>query len=252
MGVKRILVADGQFAGVITESGEELHADAAIAAVTHDVLLEVLPGEVLEGSVALQNLRRLRASPITGVHLWFDRQVMSEPYVAVLDKTIQWIFNKSLLYGTRKGSYPPNGAAADGAGLAGAQYLQAVISASYGLVRKTRQEIVDLCVNEIGDVLPGVQNSRLIKGTVIKEVAATFSPEPGVDQWRTGPESPIAGVWLAGDWTRTGWPATMEGAVRSGYHAAEALLGTWGDPQKFVQPDLPVESLARWLSNRSN
>jgi len=73
----------------------------------------------------------------------------------------------------------------------------------------------------------------LIKATVIKEVAATFSPEPGVDQWRIGPESPINNLWLAGDWTRTGWPATMEGAVRSGYQAAEALLATRGRQSKI-------------------
>jgi uncharacterized protein with NAD-binding domain and iron-sulfur cluster len=101
-------------------------------------------------------------------------------------------------------------------------------------------------------VFPAVRNVRLIKGTVIKEVTATFSPAPGVDQWRTGPESPIAGLWLAGDWTRTGWPATMEGAVRSGYRAAEALLETRGEPRRFVQPDLPVEGVARWWSNRNN
>jgi zeta-carotene desaturase len=244
-GVKQILVANGRFAGVVTESGEEIFADAAIAAMTHDVLLEVLPPEVVEGSVALQNLRRLRASPITSAHLWFDRPVMSEPFVAVLDKTIQWIFNKSLLYETRNGN-------ADGVGQEGTQYLQGVISASYGLVRKSRQEIVDLCVSEIAGVLPAVRNARLIKGTVIKEVAATFSPEPGVDQWRTGPEGPITSLWLAGDWTPTGWPATMEGAVRSGYRAAEALLETKGEPRKFVQPDLPVEGLARWLSAGKN
>jgi squalene-associated FAD-dependent desaturase len=241
-GVKRVLAADGRFAGVVTENGEELRADAAIAAVTYDVLLEILPAEVVEGSVALQNLRHLRASPITGVHLWFDRPVMNEPFVAVLDKTIQWIFNKSLLYGA------PNGQVGD-ASPAESQYLQAVISASYGLVRKSRQEIVDLCMNEIAGVLPAVRKARLTKGMVIKEVAATFSPEPGVDQWRTGPESPLGGLWLAGDWTRTGWPATMEGAVRSGYYAAEALLAARGERRKFVQPDLPVEGLARWLIN---
>lgn len=127
-----------------------------------------------------------------------------------------------------------------------------VISASYELARKSRQEIIDLCVKEIADVLPAAVNAELVKGTVIKEMAATFSPEPGVDQWRTGPGSPITGLWLAGDWTRTGWPATMEGAVRSGYRAAEVLLESCDRPQKFVQPDLPVEGLARWMSRRSN
>jgi zeta-carotene desaturase len=264
-GVKQILTPDGRFAGVITEAGEEIRADAAIAAVTHDALLEILPANVLEGSAALRNLKQLRPSPITSAHFWFDRQVMSEPFVAVLDKTIQWVFNKSLLSGTRKeldqllknsapgtpGTLTPD-STAEGSELLGKQYLQVVISASYGLVRKSRQEIIDLCISEIGDVLPAVRHARLIKATVIKEVAATFSPEPGVDQWRTGPECPIENLWMAGDWTRTGWPATMEGAVRSGYQAAEALLATRGNDRKFVQADLPVEALARLLSKRRN
>jgi squalene-associated FAD-dependent desaturase len=254
-GVKQVLATEGRFAGVVTESGEEISADAGIAAVTHDVLLEVLPPEVVERSVVLQNLRRLRVSPITSAHLWFDRPVMTEPFVAVLDKTIQWIFNKSLLHKTPNGLSTPESVATEAGGEGArpaAQYLQAVISASYGLVRKSRQEIVDLCVSEIAEVLPAARNARLIKATVIKEVAATFSPEPGVDQWRTGPESPLASLWLAGDWTRTGWPATMEGAVRSGYRAAEALLQSRGAPRKFVQPDLPVEGLAHWLSAGKN
>jgi zeta-carotene desaturase len=264
-GVKKILTPDGRFAGVMTESGEEIRADAGIAGMTHDVLLEILPADVLEGSAALQNLKQLRPSPITSTHFWFDRQVMSEPFVAVLDKTIQWVFNKSLLSGTPnelgqplKNSAPwapgalTAGSTSEDSGFSGKQYLQVVISASYGLVRKSRQEIIDLCISEIGDVLPAARNARLIKATVIKEVAATFSPEPGVDQWRIGPESPINNLWLAGDWTRTGWPATMEGAVRSGYQAAEALLATRGDNRKFVQADLPVEGLARWLSKRKN
>jgi uncharacterized protein with NAD-binding domain and iron-sulfur cluster len=85
---------------------------------------------------------------------------------------------------------------------------------------------------------------------VIKEINATFSPEPGVDRWRPVQESPVQGLFLAGDWTRTGWPATMEGAVRSGYLAAEALLAAAGEPRKFLQPDLPSEGLSKFWAER--
>jgi uncharacterized protein with NAD-binding domain and iron-sulfur cluster len=86
----------------------------------------------------------------------------------------------------------------------------------------------------------------MLKGTVVKETSATFSPEPGCDRWRPGQTSPIANLYLAGDWTATGWPATMEGAVRSGYLAAEAILAAAGAPARLLRPDLPSEGLSRW------
>lgn len=90
-----------------------------------------------------------------------------------------------------------------------------------------------------------------MKATVIKEVAATFSPAPGVDRWRPKQASKIPGLFFAGDWTATGWPATMEGAVRSGYLAAEAVLRGAGTPQLFLQPDLPASGLvSMWIGTR--
>jgi uncharacterized protein with NAD-binding domain and iron-sulfur cluster len=100
-------------------------------------------------------------------------------------------------------------------------------------VPRSRQEIIALCMEELSDVLPRVREARLVKGTVVKETQATFSPAPGSDQWRPSQKSPIAGLFLAGDWTATGWPSTMEGAVRSGYLAAEAILSEAGVPQKL-------------------
>ena len=108
----------------------------------------------------------------------------------------------------------------------GGQYLQLVISASYSLVPRSRQEIIDLCLNELRDVLPAIRGAKLVKGTVVKETSATFSPAPGSDQWRPAQKSPLAGLFLAGDWTFTGWPSTMEGAVRSGTSAARAAIAS--------------------------
>src|SRR5262249_50231468 len=87
--------------------------------------------------------------------------------------------------------------------------------------------------------------AQLEKATVVKEVAATFSPRPGIDQWRPPQKTHVANLYLAGDWTRTGWPSTMEGAVRSGYLAAESVLAGFGKPRKFLQPDLPLEGLSK-------
>jgi len=177
-------------------------------------------------------LKGLRSSPITGVHLWLDRVVTDEPYLALLDRTTQWIFNKTKLYSSNS------------AGVSG-QYLQLVISASYDLVEKSRQEIVDICWREVQEALPAARDAQLVKSTVVKEVAATFSPAPGCDRLRPGPRSPFPNLYFAGDWTATGWPATMEGAVRSGYLAAEAILASDGHPQSILRDDLPAEGFAR-------
>ncbi|MGH9732067.1 MAG: hydroxysqualene dehydroxylase HpnE, partial [Candidatus Acidiferrales bacterium] len=230
-----IQFADGAFRSLLLDDGTEMRADACIAAVPHDVLLEILPEEMRERET-FANLRKLRTSPITGVHLWYDRNVLDKPFLTLLDHTVQWIFNKSLTGGNAVGSGNESG-----------QYLQLVISASYELVARTRQEIIDLCVKEVQEVLPLAREAQLRKATVVKEVHATFSPEVGSDAWRPPQETGIRGLFLAGDWTRTGWPATMEGAVRSGYLAAEALLNFAGTPRKFTVADLPVEGFCeRW------
>ena len=130
------------------------------------------------------------------------------------------------------------------------QYLQLVISASYDLLRKSREEIIDVCLKEVRQALPHAREAQLVKATVIKEAAATFSPLPGVDHWRPAQQTKTPGLFLAGDWTATGWPATMEGAVRSGYLVAEAVLHTTNSPQKFLQPDLPVTGLSRLFARK--
>ena len=104
----------------------------------------------------------------------------------------------------------------------------------------------------MADVLPATRDAKLVKATVVKEVNATFSPQIGVDRYRPGQQSPIKNLVLAGDWTRTGWPSTMEGAVRSGYLAAEALLAEFGEARQFLQPDLAFEGLCKFWARRNN
>jgi squalene-associated FAD-dependent desaturase len=235
-GVQTFRVNGQRIEGIERESGPVETADYYLAAVPQDVLPELLPPEVIEREPVFANLRNLRASPITGVHLWFDRHVMREPFLTLLDSTTQWVFNKTQLYGSAED---------------GGQYLQLVISASYSLTARSRQEIIALCLKELQDVLPATREATLVKGTVVKEMSATFSPAPGSDRWRPAQKSPLARLFLAGDWTATGWPSTMEGAVRSGYLAAEAILSDAGAPRKFLQPDLCPEGLARWWARQS-
>ena len=248
--VCEIHVDEEGFSGATLTDGSVMEADACVCAVPQNEILDMLPGEFSESDALLAGVAEIKTSPITGVHLWYDRQVMTEPFLTLLDHTTQWIFNKTAL---SEGAGKNCGEAAAGVAASGAgQYLQLVISASYELVPKSRQEIIDLCTKELTDVLPATRDAKLVKATVIKEVNATFSPSVGVDRYRPMQQSPVKNLVLAGDWTKTGWPSTMEGAVRSGYLAAEALLAGLGMKQRFLKADLPFEGLSRMWANRRN
>ncbi|HET6931277.1 MAG TPA: hydroxysqualene dehydroxylase HpnE [Candidatus Acidoferrum sp.] len=236
MPVRAIQVANGAVSGLEFDGGRRESADAYVFALPHPAMAELASEEMKRLEPKLAELGNIGVAPITGVHFWFDREVMKEPFVTLLDTTTQWIFNKTALYGTGNGTGKESG-----------QYLQLVISASYDLLQKPRQEIIDLCLKEVQQALPAAREAKLVKATVIKEAAATFSPQPGVDRWRPGQETKIRGMFLAGDWTATGWPATMEGAVRSGYLAAEAVLRVAGTPRRILQADLPADGFVGWF-----
>lgn len=232
--VRGLKDADGRITAVVMDGGRQHSADFYVLAVPHEAALKLIPEHIVANEPAFRQIRNLQVSPITSVHFWFDRDVMAEPFVTLLDRTTQWIFNKSRLTGG-----PGEG-----------RHLQSVISASYGLVDRSRQEIIDLCLGELQQVLPESRQARLLKATVVKETAATFSPQPGADRWRPSQRTPLPNLFLAGDWTATGWPATMEGAVRSGYLAAEAILSDCGQPKRLLQADLSAEGLAsHWARN---
>jgi squalene-associated FAD-dependent desaturase len=241
--LRGLRIENGKLLAVLFDEGREETADAFVIALPHQALFELLPESVKRTDTALGNLDKIIDAPITGVHFWFDRQVMTEPFITLLDTTTQWIFNKTVLFAGSNGT-GESGASGKG------QYLQLVISASYDLLPKPRQEIIDLCLKEVRHALPAAREANLLKATVIKEAAATFSPQPGVDRWRPMQQTSIGGLFLAGDWTATGWPATMEGAVRSGYLAAEAVLRSTGTPKKFLQPDLKPDGLAGLWAKR--
>jgi zeta-carotene desaturase len=131
----------------------------------------------------------------------------------------------------------------------GGSYIELVVSSSKTLIDKSRAEIVDLALREVREFFPAAREANLVKSTVIKELHATYSPRPGIDAHRPSPLTPWPRVFLAGDWTATGWPATMEGAVRSGYLAAEALARAAGATDlRFLSPDLAPTGLMRWFT----
>jgi len=307
----------------LRDSEEEF--DYAVLAVPFDSLAKLLPDSP-ESQDLHEKLSHFETSPITGVHFWFDRQITDLPHAVLLDRTIQWMFHKSMLL-TRNSQYtsgvenekPSPGGATDlslalqrwgdgkgttsvvpsgspdalssraeqnhllandsaksrdlqetdtnstleandsSPGLAtmtttsrrdasndAGSYVELVISSSKSLINKSRQEIIDLALEELREFFPAAREANLLKATVIKEVNATFSPTPGIDRYRPSAQSPWPRIFLAGDWTATGWPATMEGAVRSGYLAAETITQIRGTAKKFLVPDLPPKGLMRF------
>jgi squalene-associated FAD-dependent desaturase len=214
----------------------EVSFDYLLLALPFDALDRILPNAP-ESIPIREKLSRFETSPITGIHLWFDRQISDLDHAVLLGRTIQWMFHKSRLQPMRaKGE---NGATVG-------SYIELVVSSSKTLIDKSRSEIVDLALSEVREFFPAAREANLVKSAVIKEVNATYSPRPGIDAFRPTPVTNWPRVFLAGDWTATGWPATMEGAVRSGYLAAEALARAAGlKEQHFLSPDLAASGLMR-------
>lgn len=193
-------------------------------------LLQTLPPGAPQRENILPLLTHFVHAPITTVHLWYDRDVTDLPQAALLGTGIQWMFNKSRI---RLGA-----AAATGQ----PSYLELVIAASFKELRRTREDILDQAVREIGMFLPRTREAKIIKAGILKEARATFSVLPGLDQYRPAQDAPGGHLYLAGDWTRTGWPSTMEGAARSGRLAAGAIAG-----RSFMAPELPPSGLMRLI-----
>jgi squalene-associated FAD-dependent desaturase len=235
-----------------SDSGDKEEAfDYLVIALPFDALARVLP-ETPEALPLREKLARFESSPITGIHLWFDRQITALDHAVLLDRTIQWMFHKSRLLerGTEGHDFcrANRTAASDRASAseAAGSYIELVVSASKSLIDKSRTEIVDLALKEVREFFPAARAANLVKSAVIKEVHATYSPRPGIDAHRPQQVTAWPRVFLAGDWTATGWPATMEGAVRSGYLAAEALTRAAGmKDKKFLAPDLPASGFMR-------
>ncbi len=225
VAVKRIHIAPGRVRTVELRRGGTLQADWYVAAVPFDRLLDLLPEESVAAVPAFGNLKHLEKSPITSVHLWYDRPVLRLPHVVLVGCVGQWVFNR--------GRTP-----------SGEHYLQVVVSASRQFRGLGHEEVRRRIAAELAALFPGACRAALLRSRVVTEHAATFSAVPGVDRWRPAQESPIENLFLAGDWTDTGWPATMEGAVRSGYLAAEALLRRLGRAELLVQPDLEATAVS--------
>jgi squalene-associated FAD-dependent desaturase len=205
--VEQVIAEGGTIRGVMA-GGERHTADYYISTVPFERVAGLLPDLQL-------NLEGFEHSPITGIHLWFDRSLTQLPHATLLDRTIQWMFNKS-----------------------GGRYLQLVVSASRSLVEMPRADVIALAMRELAEFFPRAKEAKIEKAHVVKEIRATFSARAGLEQSRPLSATKFPNLFLAGDWTRSGWPPIMEGAVRSGYLAAEAVSRAAGQEEKFLLPDI--------------
>jgi squalene-associated FAD-dependent desaturase len=240
-------------------------------ALPFDALDRVLP-DAPESTPIRKQISHFENSPITGIHLWFDRQISDFEHAVLLDRTVQWMFHKSRLQPMRTRNSIQSGTIPEGPeeqqgreehdfsrvatasqriGVSAPEgsYIELVVSSSKSLIEKSKTEIVELALAEVREFFPAARQANLVKSTVIKEVNATYSPRPGIDAYRPSSTTAWPRVFLAGDWTATGWPATMESAVRSGYLAAEAVARAAGKKDaQFLSPDLPATGFMRMFS----
>jgi squalene-associated FAD-dependent desaturase len=182
----------------------ELDADTIVLAVPHDVAAELLPDHALKDGI---ELHRLGVSPIVNLHVVYDRPVLHHPFAAVVDSPVQWVFD-------RTGS----------SGLQHGQCVAVSLSGADAYLERTATELQDEFVPALARLLPAAASARVESFFATREPQATFRGVPGTAKHRPGPVTNVPGLFLAGAWTNTGWPATMEGAVLSGHAAAQAAL----------------------------
>jgi zeta-carotene desaturase len=205
--VTGLLISEGQCRGVRLSSGEEIEAESVLSAVPSFQLAGLLPGELLRFEPFFAPVVSLRPAPIISINLWFDRAITELDLVGLRGTTIQWLFNKGKILGGSE------------------SYVSLVLSGAHQHIGRTKDELLATALLELADLFPEeAQKAKLRHWLIIKERFATFSPTWEAEQLRPTARTPIRGLYLAGDWTATGLPATIESAVQSGYTAAAAIL----------------------------
>ena len=211
---------------------DELTSDFVIVALPFEATAKLLPHlPIAEGTEKLaQMIDQHQHWPICSVHLWFDREITELEHAVLLDREIHWMYNQSRLQPGRDG-----------------HYIELVISATRSFAALDRKDAIELALNELAEFFPLVKEATLEKVALVKEVRATFGVPPGIDAARPNAVSPWTNLFLAGDWTATGWPSTMESAARSGHLAAEEVCRNNGVPRTILDADLPPDGLMRML-----
>ncbi|MBI5180094.1 MAG: oleate hydratase [Nitrospirae bacterium] len=208
IAVSELLTGNNSVSGVKLKDGRVFRGDYYISAVPYYSVQRLFAGTGFLGA-EFNSVHGLRPSPIISIHLLFNTPLTEHTFVALLNSPIQWVFNKEKIF--RDTAYR---------GL-----LSLVISGAHEYIDVPSEKLVEMALRELKKVFPDTSSARLLCCKVIKERHATFSPQPGVDQYRPSQKSSINNLFLAGDWTDTGLPATIEGAVLSGQKCAKAIVG---------------------------
>ena len=241
----RALEPDAAGLRVSLRDGSTCRASRVVLAVPSHLVPEVAPDLAPRWS-AQEGPGQIETAPISSVHLWYDREITPDRHVTFVGQTSQWLFNRERIQGRPvvPEDFPAGGSAG---GSTSGWYGQVVISASHQAAARPAQETIDTVTAELARLLPGARAARLLRARMVTEHRAVIAVLPGADRHRPEVRTEVPGLYLAGDWVRTGWPSTMEGAVRSGWLAAEAVLEDVGAGERLLAGDLPVSSLSKWL-----
>lgn len=208
--VTALAVENGRVAGVVLSEGETLDADAVVATLPPRETDGLLPAPSADRGYAV-----VGAVPIVNAYLWYDRPILEHAFAGTFGSPLQWVFDRERLLGAARSGGPCVGVS---------------LSAAAEWIDLAKEEIAARLDAAVERVFPARRSARLLASAVVKEPRATFRADAGCARRRPATAGSVAGLWLAGDWTDTGWPATMEGAVVSGEHAAAAALTALGRP----------------------
>ena len=208
--VSKILIESNRFSGIELATGERITADFCVSAVPYFALKKLLPAEVFESSPFFAGWKDFQSAPILSINVWFDRPVTDLAFAGMIGTRIQWVFNKEVIV-----KHNPRDL----------QHLALIISAAHDFAKIPKEQLVELAVEDLRAVLPAARNANVLHSFVVKEHDATLSTSPDVEKARPNPQTPISNFLLAGDWTNTHLPATIEGAVLSGHLCAKLVLG---------------------------
>jgi zeta-carotene desaturase len=214
--------------------GEDHSSEMLVLALPFEATAKLIPQMPANDAAKLlaAQTEKLQHWPICSVHLWFDREITELNHAVLLDRDIHWMYHKSKWQPQRD----PKGS-----------YVELVVSASREFAALSRAEALERATSQLAEFFPEVKQAKIINSAFIKEVRATFGVPPGIDAIRPGANSPWPNCFLAGDWTATGWPSTMESAVRSGHIAAQVLCDRVGEKRAVLLPDLPPTGFMKYF-----
>lgn len=216
--VTSLQIENAKIIGVETATGEVINGEAVISAVPAAAMTQLLPGVSNGPDDFFTPAESVTTAPIVAIHIWYDRPVMKHDFMAVLDGPLQFVFNDTDLKSRNDN---------------GGQHIVISLSGAWKWKDHSKQELREIFTAEMKKAFPESQNASIQKFAVVKMLDATFRVVPGSQKSRLPQRTPMPGFYLAGDWTDTGWPSTMESAVRSGNMAAECIaedMGTGSNP----------------------